>query len=67
MPSTTKRQPGYHATGRSAAFFVSSYGNAAVRTMTALSEPFYRSPPTGFSEVELLKPRDCLFFAREET
>lgn len=33
-------QPGYHATGRSAAFFVISYGNAAVRAVTAMSVPF---------------------------
>ncbi len=58
-------QPGYHATGRSAAFFTPAYGNASVRAVTALSEPFYRSPPPGFSEVELLRPRDCLFFAHD--
>lgn len=59
-------QPGYHATGRSAAFFVPSYGNAAIRAVTAICEPFYRSPPDGFSEVQLIKPRGCLFFGRED-
>ena len=59
-------QPGYHATGRSAAFFVSSYGNAAVRAVTAMGEPFYRSPPQGFSDVPLLRPRPCIFFGRPD-
>ena len=57
-------QPGYHATGRSAAFFVVSYGNAAVRAVTAASEPFYRSPPQGFTDVPLIRPRPCIFFGR---
>lgn len=59
-------QPGYHATGRSAAFFVSSYGNAAVRAVTAASEPFYRSPPQGFTDVSLIRPRPCIFFGRPD-
>ena len=59
-------QPGYHATGRSAAFFVVSYGNAAVRAITAASEPFYRSPPPGFTEIPLLRPRPCIFFGRPD-
>ena len=59
-------RPGYHATGRSAAFFVVSYGNAAVRAVTAASEPFYRAPPRGFSDVPLLRPRPCVFFGRPD-
>ena len=59
-------QPGYHATGRSAAFFVVSYGNAAVRAVTAASETFYRSPPQGFTDVPLLRPRPCIFFGRPD-
>ena len=59
-------QPGYHATGRSAAFFVVSYGNAAVRAVTAASETFYRSPPQGFTDVPLLRPRPCVFFGRPD-
>ena len=59
-------QPGYHATGRSAAFFVVSYGNAAVCAVTAASEPFYRSPPRGFSDIPLLRPRPCIFFGRPD-
>ena len=59
-------RPGYHATGRSAAFFVVSYGNATVRAVTAASESFYRSPPAGFSGVPLLRPRPCIFFGRPD-
>jgi D-arginine dehydrogenase len=52
-------QPGYHASGRSAAFFAPSYGNKVVQGITATSENFYRTPPEGFSDVSLLQPRDC--------
>ena len=34
-------QPGFHATGRSAAFFAASYGNEVVRGITCL---LYTSP-----------------------
>ncbi|MCP5184310.1 MAG: FAD-binding oxidoreductase [Pseudomonadales bacterium] len=59
-------QPGYHATGRSAAYFAPSYGNAVVRALTAASEAFYRTPPQGFSDAPLLRPRDALFIARHD-
>ena len=59
-------QPGYHSTGRSAAYFSASYGSAAVRAITAASEPFYRMPPDGFSDVQLLHPRDAIFIARPD-
>lgn len=61
-----EERPGYHATGRSAAFFAASYGNAVVRGISAASEPFYRHPPAGFSDVPLLRPRDTLFIARAD-
>lgn len=59
-------QPGYHSTGRSAAYFSASYGSAAVRGITAASEQFYREPPEGFSDVPLLHPRDAVFIARQD-
>jgi len=59
-------QPGFHATGRSAAFFAVSYGNPVVRGITAASEYFYREPPSGFTEAQLLRPRDALFIARAD-
>ena len=49
---------GYHATGRSAAFFAPAYGNAVVRGLTGASEKFFRQPPPDFTETALLRPRD---------
>lgn len=56
-------QPGYHATGRSAAFFSEIYGNATIRALTRASRPFFENPPAGFSESALLTPQDCVFVA----
>lgn len=56
--------PGYHATGRSAAYFAPAYGNATVRNLTAASTTFYYEPPAGFSDVPLLRPRKALFVGR---
>lgn len=53
-------QPGYHATGRSAAMYCESYGNATVRAITTASKPFYFSPPAGFSDYPLVTPRGLL-------
>jgi D-arginine dehydrogenase len=58
-------QPGYHATGRSAAYFAPAYGNYVVREITAASEDFYHNPPVQFTNVPLLKPRMSLFIAQE--
>jgi len=58
--------PGYHATGRSAAYFAAAYGKKVVREFTGCCEGFFRDPPDGFSEVELLRPRDCMFFGRPD-
>ena len=59
-------QPGYHASGRSAAYFATSYGPAVVQDITASCEAFLRTPPEGFAEVPLLTPRDTIWFARED-
>jgi D-arginine dehydrogenase len=58
--------PGYHSTGRSAALFSESYGNAAVRALTRASRDFFFSPPHGFSEHALVKPRGALHIARAD-
>jgi len=55
--------PGYHSTGRSAAFYAPIYGNHTVRCLTKLSGAFYHSPPRGFCEHPLLTPRGALFIA----
>ncbi|OIN93805.1 MAG: FAD-dependent oxidoreductase [Comamonadaceae bacterium CG1_02_60_18] len=53
-------QPGYHATGRSAALYSETYGNAPVRAITTASKPFYFHPPEGFSPYPLVTPRGSL-------
>lgn len=56
-------QPGYHATGRSAALFMESYGTPQVRALTMASRGFLQAPPIGFSEYPLLSPRGALIVA----
>ena len=50
-------QPGYHATGRSAALYSEIYGNPAIRALTRASKGFYMRPPDGFSAHALVAPR----------
>lgn len=56
-------QPGYHATGRSAALFMESYGPPQVRALTRASRAFLENPPEGFAEHPLLTPRGTLIVA----
>jgi D-arginine dehydrogenase len=51
-------QPGYHATGRSAAFWSETYGGPLVQPLTTASGPFLR-------EGGYLKPRGGLHIARD--
>ena len=44
-----EEQPGYHTTGRSAALFYESYGNATIRRITRATRPFLETPPDGFA------------------
>jgi D-arginine dehydrogenase len=59
-------QPGYHSTGRSAAYFAAAYGRPGLRALTVLSEAFLRNPPEGFTDVPLYHARDNMFFARPD-
>ncbi len=61
-----EERPDYHATGRSTATFVESYGNSVVRALTRASRRFYESPPDGFADQPLLSPRGCLYVGRED-
>ena len=54
--------PGYHTTGRSAAFWVPTYGGRAVWPLTAASRDFFMAPPDGFRR-PLLTPRGELQLA----
>lgn len=56
-------QPGRHATGRSAATFFETYGNAAVRALVRASRTFLLDPPDGFAAVPLMTPRAAMFVA----
>ena len=51
-------QPSYHSTGRSAAIFIRSYGNAAIRELNELSLPFFNASKD--SDKPLLTPRGAL-------
>ncbi len=52
---------GYHSTGRSAALYAPTYGNALIRALTRASRPFFDAPPPGFASAPLLRPRETLF------
>ena len=58
-------QPGYHATGRSAAMFMESYGSEQIRALTRASHAFYSAPPEGFCAHALLQPRGVLYVGTE--
>ncbi|MEI9997532.1 MAG: FAD-dependent oxidoreductase [Rhizomicrobium sp.] len=58
--------PGRHTTGRSAALYSPSYGNAAIRALTLASRPFFDVPPDGFAQYPLLSLRGCLHIARPD-
>lgn len=57
--------PGYHATGRSAAFWTESYGGPLVQPLTSASRAFLDNPPPEFSPSGFLRPRGALNIARD--
>lgn len=59
-------QPGYHATGRSAALYFESYGTPHVRALTLASRAFLEHPPHGLADHPLLTPRGALTVATLE-
>jgi D-arginine dehydrogenase len=56
-------QPGYHATGRSAALFSEIYGNASIRALTRASREFLYAPPPGCTDASLVSQRGMLYIA----
>lgn len=58
--------PGYHATGRSAALFVPSYGSATFTALTRASAAFLSAPPPQFFPHPVLRPRGALYLARAD-
>jgi D-arginine dehydrogenase len=57
--------PGYHATGRSAAFWTETYGGPAIQPLTSASGPFLLAPPPEFSETSLLRRRGALHLGQK--
>ena len=55
--------PGLHSTGRSAALFSEIYGGETIRALSRGSRDFLYSPPEGFTESPLVRPRDTLQIA----
>jgi D-arginine dehydrogenase len=62
----TEDRPGYHSTGRSAAFWTESYGGPLVQPLTTASGPWLASPPSTFSDRGFLSERGALTVAREQ-
>lgn len=58
-----EEQLAVHATGRSAAISMESYGNGPVRALTTGSRAFYEAPPDGFAAEPLIARRGALFVA----
>ncbi len=58
--------PGYHTTGRSAAFYAETYGGPGVQPLSSASKAFLFNPPADFSEAALVKPRGALYMARQD-
>jgi D-arginine dehydrogenase len=58
-----EERAGLHSTGRSAALFSETYGNAVIRALSRASRAFLADPPAGFCETPLIRPRGTLYFA----
>ena len=56
-------QPGYHTTGRSAAFYAETYGGPPIQPLTTASKTFFEVPPPEFAAVPLLGSRGGLHVA----
>ena len=56
----TEEHCGYHSTGRSAAFFLESYGGQDVAELTIASGPFLEHPPREFSDRGFLHRRGAI-------
>jgi len=59
-------QCGYHSTGRSAAFFLESYGGAEVAKLNSASAPLLANPPADFSARGFLGKRGAVHVSRDQ-
>ena len=58
--------PGYHATGRSAAMYMETYGGPLTKGLAVAGRSFLAGPPPGFSETPLLSPRQVLYLGHAD-
>ena len=56
---------GYHSTGRSAAFWLESYGGPKVALLSSASRDFLDKPPPDFSDTGFLRTRGDLHLSRD--
>ena len=56
---------GYHSTGRSAAFWLESYGGPKVALLSSASHDFLESPPPDFADSTFLRTRGDLHLSRD--
>src|SRR3954471_10835781 len=61
----TEAHCGYHSTGRSAAFWLESYGGPHVALLTGASKAFLERPPENFSERSFLHTRGAVHVSEE--
>ena len=59
-------QCGFHSTGRSAAFWLESYGGPVVAQLSTASRPFLDRPPAEFCDHGLLRVRGDLHITRDD-
>lgn len=59
-------QPGYHATGRSAAFWSETYGGPDIQPLSKASGPVLHAPPAELGGESFLAPRGELIIATRE-
>ncbi|GAA0472854.1 FAD-binding oxidoreductase [Parasphingorhabdus litoris] len=59
-------QPGYHSTGRSAAFWTETYGGPQVQPLTTASFGFLNDPDPAFSETAFLVKRRAVNIGRSD-
>ena len=57
---------GYHSTGRSAAFFLESYGGPIVAPLSTASAEFLKNPPRDFAESTFLFTRGALHLSHDD-
>ncbi len=60
-------EAGYHATGRSVAFWEETYGGPVVQPLTTASGPALRDPDPDFSDRPFLSPRRTLHIGRADS